>query len=501
MLEIDLLADLVGQFDDPIGIHHPADGSILYANPRACEIAGCSLSEMRRHHVSDFSLGATAEETRSLAAQLMASARMTKLSFNCAVRSLKGNVTQLHMKLQPIRVGRRDYVMSMGRELSDGDRPLCLVGPKLAAIEIADEGLSIIDALGRIRYVNPACARLFGYADPKEMVGRASTDLIEDTEESRRAADTLLRRTNWSGVLLGLHADGSRMPLHIRCWRTEGMQEEGGSFFVGSIAEVEREGRSVGTGGHEPALLDARTGNLERLVELGQLACGVICDLNNDLTAILNYSRLGLMLGDLDPTVESYLRAIEGAADRAARVPDFLLGVAQQEPGAVTVVSLNQLLEQNRGMVERVLSRRMVAKFDLCRQECLARVDPVQLGQVMLNLTNNARDAMLGGGRLEVGLRLIDPDQIDGADGYVSDGGNGYWAAISFQDNGCGIPAEVAERAFELFFTTKPLGHGTGMGLPSVKRIVEHNGGRVALSSEIDRGTCVEIHLPLVDVQ
>jgi signal transduction histidine kinase len=347
--------------------------------------------------------------------------------------------------------------------------------------------------------VNPAAARLFGCERPEDLVGRNGFELFEETDESRRAADTLLRQTTWSGVLLGRRADGSRMPFRARCWRTDGLAEEGGVFFIGSIAELEQTDAGL-TAGADCGAFAHGTRSLERLAELGQLACSVVHDLNNYLTVILSYSRLGLMLDDLDPKLRSYLRVIEDAANSASRIPDFLLGVARQEPGSVTVVSLNQLIRQNRSLIEHVLTRKGQVSLELCEQECLARVNPVQLGQVLLNLASNARDAMPGGGRLEVGLKVLEPGRVPELDRGPRSAGNGDWAAIWFQDEGSGIPGDVAERVFEPFFTTKPPGQGTGLGLPSVKRIVEDNGGRVSMSSEVNRGTRVEIVLPLVEV-
>jgi PAS domain S-box-containing protein len=496
--DFDQIGSFLGQFDDPVGLHHPEDGSIVYANPIACRVAGCGLEDMQRHHVADFGFGASREEMQILARELMGRARQELVSFNCAVRSLDGSIKQLHMKLQPIRIGRREYVMSIGRELGEADRPLGLVGPKLAAIEVADEGLGIIDALGRVRYVNPAAARLFGCDGPDQLIGRAVGELLDETDEMRRAGDTLLRQDNWSGVLMARCRDGARVPLRVRGWRTEGLAEEGGAFFIGSISRL---GDENGVEAPPPpgTAVGPTTRNLERLAELGQLACSVVHDLNNYITVILSYTRLGLMLDDLDPIVQSYLRVIEGAANNASRIPDFLLGVARQEPGSITVVSLNKVIWQNRELIEHVLTRKAEVTFDLCGRECLARVDPVQLGQALLNLASNARDAMSGGGHLKVGLEVVDPGGVGEALGTSPARGES-WASIWFEDEGCGISGDVADRVFEPFFTTKPPGRGTGLGLPSVKRIVEDNGGRIRLESKVGQGTRIDLYLPLVEV-
>jgi len=490
---------LFGQLDDPIGLQDPSDGSIVYANPAACRYAGCSLEEMRRKHVADFGFGASREETLVLSRELTARAREGPVAFDCAVRSLAGTVTQMHMKLQPVKIGRREFVMSIGREISSEDRPFCLVGPKLAAIELAGEGLGIIDAAGRVRYVNPAAAELFGYDSPDQLIGKQGGELIEDTDESRLAGDTLLRNNAWSGVLMARHKNGTRVPLSVRGWRTDGLIEEGGAFFVASISSLEGAASPEPSERARSAQMPANR-SLERMAELGQLACTVVHDLNNYLTVILSYARLGMTLGDLDPMVQSYLRVIEGAANNASHIPDFLLGVARQEPGSITVVSLNKLIQQNKNLIEHVLTRKAEVSFELCPSECLARVDPVQMGQVLLNLASNARDAMGGGGHLVVGLRVIEPRDLPEPIAPRPPANDDSWASIWFQDEGCGMTGDVAERVFEPFFTTKPPGRGTGLGLPSVKRIVEDTGGQIALMSEIEQGTRVDVYLPLVEV-
>jgi PAS domain S-box-containing protein len=491
LTELSEFGELLSRLDDPIALHSATDGSIVYANQRACEIAGCGPEEIRFRHVADFGFGASREETVALAAELMNRARQAQQSFNVAVQSATGDVTQLHMKLQPIKLDNRLYVLSVGRELGAEEGPLCLLGPKLAAIDVADEGLGVIDSLGRVRYVNPACAKLFGYDEPEQMVGQNSGELFEETDDIKRAMDEVVRRSSWAGVLVARRADGSKRPLRVRGWRTEGLSEGDGSYFVGSVSEVPSDPLKA------PASWPGWSGTsggqtLERLAELGQLACGVIHDLNNYLTLIVSYTKLGLTLEDLDPKLESYLRVIERAATDASRIPDFLLDVARQEPGAITVVSLNRLIERNRSLIENVVGNKGDVTFDLCDEECLARVDPVQLGQVLLNLSTNARDALGGSGALRVGLQVRDGSPAgDGAEASAS---------IWFEDEGSGIPEDLVDKIFEPFFTTKPRGSGTGLGLTSAKRLVEANGGQMLVDSALGQGTRIDLVFPLVEI-
>jgi signal transduction histidine kinase len=215
-----------------------------------------------------------------------------------------------------------------------------------------------------------------------------------------------------------------------------------------------------------------------RMESLGELAGGVAHDFNNLLTVIGENARFALE-GSADPVARESLEEIQRASERGAELAAQLLVFGRPGPAGIAPTDLNSAIAD----VERLLSRTLGGGISL-----EVRLDPAlapvgaargQIDQILLNLAINARDAMPGGGRLEIAT--------EAAAGH---------ARLTVTDEGTGMPPEVAERAFEPFFSTKPQGQGTGLGLATVNGIVRRIGGRVSLRTEPGRGTIVIVQVP-----
>src|SRR5690606_33059322 len=149
-------------------------------------------------------------------------------------------------------------------------------------------------------------------------------------------------------------------------------------------------------------------------------------------------------------------------------------------------------------MLRRVISENIELVTDLRSDAGRVRVDPSQFEQVLLNLVVNARDAMPDGGRIVIGSDLR---RVERSDPLHAELAAGEYVVITVEDSGTGMPPEVAAHAFEPFYTTKPAGQGTGLGLSTVYGIVKQSGGHVLLESTSDAGTTVTILLPHVEEQ
>lgn len=222
---------------------------------------------------------------------------------------------------------------------------------------------------------------------------------------------------------------------------------------------------------------------LERLAELAFLACGTMHDVNNYLTIILGHCEMIASRSDRDPDIRRWVRDMIDAAHTAARLQHQVLGLARKMPAGAERISLNEVLERQGSILKMAASKEISFALELCEEDCVVEFDPARLSEVLLNLVNNARDAMPRGGGLTIGVALSE------CKGHVH-----LWV----NDTGTGIPEDMRERVFQPFVTTKPLGKGTGLGLTMVRRIVEEHGGRVGISSAAGEGTRVEILLPRI---
>ena len=223
--------------------------------------------------------------------------------------------------------------------------------------------------------------------------------------------------------------------------------------------------------------------HLQRLAAAGQLSAAYAHEINNLLTGVLGYASLVRRMVADRPAVASDVDRIREQAERIAQLVRHLLDLSRRGGGTREQVDLSMVVDRVLGLRERPLKR---ANVEIVRtySEVVPRVEvvPEEIEQVVLNILNNAVQAMPKGGRLEVHLT------VDEGEGQV---------CLEIKDTGCGIPPEVLPRVFEPFFTTKPRGQGTGLGLYVSRCIVERHGGTMAIRSEVGVGTSVQVFLPL----
>jgi signal transduction histidine kinase len=231
-----------------------------------------------------------------------------------------------------------------------------------------------------------------------------------------------------------------------------------------------------------------------RLDAVGQLTGGVAHDFNNMLTVILGNAELLQEGLERDVAHRELAEMIVGAANSAAELTKRLLAFARKQALNPIAVDSNQLITDMYPLLRRTLAANlefeMVAEPDVWQ----ALVDPAQLENAVLNLCINARDAMLGGGRLRIETKNVELDE-DYAAGQV-DVKSGQYVSITVTDTGCGIAPDVLRRVFEPFFTTKDKGKGTGLGLAMVYGFIKQSDGHISIFSEPGHGTTVRMYLP-----
>lgn len=225
--------------------------------------------------------------------------------------------------------------------------------------------------------------------------------------------------------------------------------------------------------------------DLQRVSSLGVLAGSVCHELNNTMTPILNYAKLGMRSNDPDYRKRAFERILE-AVQRASAISGGILGLARPQGDRRSAADLTRLTEEVLLLCSKDLQKHRVSIDFEPDGRPQAIVNPAQIQQVLLNLVINARQAMPQGGLLRIRV---------GADP------SGRWAEIRVADTGVGMPPEVLRRIFEPFFTTKSgpdaSGQGgTGLGLPVCRDIVEAHQGRLRAESRPGQGTAFTLLLP-----
>jgi signal transduction histidine kinase len=247
---------------------------------------------------------------------------------------------------------------------------------------------------------------------------------------------------------------------------------------------------------------EAQMRQMQKVEAIGQLTGGIAHDFNNMLAVVigsLDLARQRMEAGETARATRNVGAALEGA-ERAAQLTSRLLAFARQQPLAPQPLDVNKLVAGMSELIARSIGEQVRMETVLAGGLWRAFADPGQLENVILNLCVNARDAMSpqGGGRLtiETANAWLDDDYV----ATHADVSAGQYVLISLTDTGTGMAPEIAERAFDPFYTTKGPGEGTGLGLSQVHGFVKQSHGHVKIYSEPGTGTTVKVYLPRVSV-
>lgn len=235
----------------------------------------------------------------------------------------------------------------------------------------------------------------------------------------------------------------------------------------------------------------------QRLEALGTLSATVVHDFNNIITVIRGMSDLARMDGYDPAKMPLRMREIEKATDQANHIVKQLTHVMHHAPQAFAPGDVSAVIVGFEAMLRQALGRRVTLRIELPTEAPpVVDHDRCKVEQILLNLAVNARDAMEGGETCELTISARARTLRDHVSAFRSSPVSGAFFVISVADTGCGIPAENLERIFSPFFTTKPEGKGTGLGLASVRRLMEQHHGWVEAESTPNVGTRFHLYFP-----
>ncbi len=355
------------------------------------------------------------------------------------------------------------------------------------AVEQSADSVMVTNHYGVIEYVNPAFEALTGYR--REEVYGKTPRILKSGEQGPEVYQDMWKTIRAGNVYRGILVN---------------RKKNGESYYVeesicpvrdaaGQITHFISNARDL----TERLRLEAQLLQSQKMDAIGNLAGGVAHDFNNLLTIITSYSELALDSIPRDSPLESKIQEILLAARRAAELTRQLLAFSRKQPQALRVADLNQVMGRIANTLPRLIGEDI--EFVFTRGEGLGRVrvDPLQVEQILMNLAANARDAMPQGGhlRIETSDVRLDDHYVDRKQAVIP---LGRYALITVSDDGMGIPPEHLPHIFEPFYTTKPLGKGTGLGLATVYGIVKQNKGFIWAYSEPSMGTVFKIYLPCV---
>lgn len=345
---------------------------------------------------------------------------------------------------------------------------------------ITQELMLVCDFGGRITAVNPSAQHLLGWTEG-EMLGQEIAQFIhpDDREGTEREVSRL--------------SDGLRTLAFENRYRTkEGEYRLISWTAVPSSERIHAVGRDI----TDQRAIEEALRQSQKMEAVGQLTGGIAHDFNNLLQGIsgsLDMMQTRLSQGRAQD-LQRWLLGAKTSAERAAALTHRLLAFARRQPLDPRIVKANPLVSSLEDMLRRTIGEAISLEFVLAGGLWLTKCDPNQLENAVLNLAINARDAMPDGGRL-----IVETCNAHLDDRYAAlqrDIAPGQYVCISVTDTGTGMDEDTLSRAVEPFFTTKPAGQGTGLGLSMIYGFARQSEGYVRIYSEPGEGTTVKLFLP-----
>lgn len=350
------------------------------------------------------------------------------------------------------------------------------------ALESIDQNMILYDRDDRLVLLTRHVYDQFQPTEDYFTVGRTFAEIFRDLVESGTTppppgqtkeqfiADRVAQHKRADGTITVRNLPNGRI-LHI----SEVRAQSGGIVAIG---------RDV----TEQLKVEAQLREAQRMEAIGQLTGGLAHDLNNYLAVIMGNLDMLAERAHTDPETP---RLIEGALEGAQRGADLtrsLLAFSRRQPLDPKVLDIGGRIADVTRLLNRAVGERIAIKLHVAKDLWPVKIDGAQFDSAIVNLANNARDAMPGGGTLTIDVRNSPPGTADAP--------AGDHVVIEVSDTGAGMDAATLGKAFEPFFSTKGPGHGSGLGLSMVHGFVHQSGGTIRLSSSVGKGTAVRLFLP-----
>jgi len=472
---------------DGILIVDAATGRIMDANPFMTTLTGRARHELVGTFLWDVGLMRDTAESKEKFSELNAVGHVRY--DDMPLRTRDGREVPVEFISNVYLVNDTEVIQCNIRDISERKLAAAALQLRERAIEAVSLGIVIADASQAdqpIVYASPGFTQLTGY-DRHEILGHNCRFLQGVGTQAGSVA-----------MLRSAIRQGESCTTELLNFR-----KNGAAFWNNlSLSPVkDADGRvthwvGVQTDVTERRQLEAQLLQSQKMEAVGRLAGGVAHDFNNVLSVILSYAEI--VSGELNPDepLRADIEEIRKAAMRAADLTKQLLTFSRQQVLDIKVINLNQSIAE----MEKLLQRLLGADVELTTLPAIAlgnvKTDPSQVGQIIMNLAVNARDAMPQGGKLTIETENVELDEEYGR--IHLDVKPGAYVMLAVTDSGVGMDAETLRRIFEPFFTTKEKGKGTGLGLATVFGIVKQSGGHIFVYSEPGTGTTFKIYFPRV---
>jgi two-component system cell cycle sensor histidine kinase/response regulator CckA len=459
------------------------DGTILFVNRVAAVFAEQTVVGRK---IWEFAVGDDARERLQRQVGQVVSARKAIVYENPGYRG-DGSKGWYEVRAVPVIVeGRVERVLWASTDISERRDALERFAFQARLLGQISQPIVAVDIDSRITHWNAAAERLYGWT-AAEALGRVSDELLQSEHPGPGGMEPVRSaiRTagSWSGELSHVNKGGERLVVHVS---VRLVLDDHGTPLQGIAVMQDVTLRRR---------LEEQLRQSQKMEAIGLLAGGVAHDFNNILAVILGFSELAVRKLPPGHPVAAQLTEVFDAARRGGELTRKLLAFSRKQIIQPRLLDVSASVEDFTRMIRRIVGEDVEIVVEPAAKAVPVRADPVQLEQVLLNLSTNARQAMPAGGTLRLTTRSVELD-----DAFVERhpwARAGGFAEVVVSDTGVGMDAATRARVFEPFFTTKA--DGTGLGLATVYGIVEQHGGFLHVESTPGTGTTFRVFLPRTD--
>ncbi len=401
-------------------------------------------------------------------------------------RRKDGSLATALMSARTISLHNVPHIISITRDITQRKKDEADLERLKVAIEHAGEVIVITDVQGNIQYANPAFEKATGYTcvEAFQQNPRILKSGMHDEAFYNELWATISSGRAWAGRLVNKNKAGTLY--------TEEATISPVFDSLGNIINYVAIKRDITA----QLSLEAQYLQAQKMESIGRLTGGVAHDFNNILAVILGYTEMALAQTDASHNLHAYLEKIYDAANRSADIVRQLLAFSRKQTIAPKMLDLNETVEGMLQMLRRLIGEDIDLTWLPAPGLLSIKMDPVQIDQILANLCVNARDAIVGTGKITIATERvrIDEDYCANNAGFIP----GEYVVLSVSDNGCGMEEKTVNQIFEPFFTTKGL-LGTGLGLATVYGIIKQNNSCIEVATEPGQGSAFKIYLPLCE--
>ncbi len=463
------------------------DGRILYANQKACNSLGYSQTELLRMFIFDIDPLADRGKWPDLWQKLCDNGSNTMESQH---RRKDGTIFPIEVTVTLIEFEGHRYSIALTQDITERKRLYESLRIAQFIFDKAPLGIFLIKDGGHFTNVNEHACQYLGYT--KEKLCQMNVLDIDQGLSQQEIEQVWLRQQQKKGIdtfeTVHRRGDGNDIPVEISGIVLEFNDTTYSVSFVKDISERKEAEK-------HRLKMETQMRETQKMESLGNLAGGIAHDFNNILAAVLGYAELAQLVCPAGSNFKSYVSEISKAGHRAKELVQQILLFSRQGRSEKEPIDVSRVIHEALRLIQATLPANIEIHKNILPNLAPVFANETQIHQIVMNLCTNAYHAMkTTGGMLDVRLTAVDISEQD--EQSYPGMHPGSYLKLSVGDNGCGIPPHVIHRIFEPYFTTKPIGEGTGMGLSTVHGIIKDHGGCIKVYSEMGVGTTFHVFLP-----